>query len=246
VSIIFEIFDDLPRQGPGDDASTRRAFQMLTGLPVRPEILDIGCGSGAQTIALAQLCPGRITAIDIHDPFLQKVQQRAEAAGVAERVMPVNMSMTQLDLPNETFDIIWREGAIFITGFREGLAAWRRLLKSGGYLVTSEAAWFCDNPPAAAKEFWDACYPAIANVKTNTRVAEDAGYRVVGTFPLPSESWWTEYYRPLEPKLPALRAKYAHDAAALAELAFVEREIEIHREYSDAYGYEFYILQKPR
>lgn len=246
MSIIYEIFGGLPRQGPGDDASTRRAYHMLKELPPRPEILDVGCGSGAQTIALAQLCQGRITAVDVHDPFLQKVRQRAQAAGIAERVVPMNMSMTQLDFPDETFDVLWCEGAIFITGFREGLAAWRRLLKPGGHLVASESAWFCDNPPPEAKAFWDSCYPAIAAVKTNRRVAEEAGYRVAETFPLPAESWWTEYYRPLEPTLPALRAKYADDAASLAVIAEVQREIEIHRKYSDAYGYEFYVLQKPR
>ena len=49
----FELHRDLPREGPGDDASTLRALGMCTELPERPEILDIGCGPGMQTLALA-------------------------------------------------------------------------------------------------------------------------------------------------------------------------------------------------
>lgn len=241
--IIFEIFEDLPRQGPGDDASTRRAFEMLTDLPAKPEILDVGCGSGTQTIALARLCRGRITAVDVHEPVLDEVQRRAEAAGVAERVVPLNMSMTELDFPDETFDVIWSEGAIFIMGFRAGLTAWRPLLKPGGWLVVSEAVWFCDDPPAEAKAYWDACYPAITDPDSNGQMAEEAGYVVTGTFPLPAESWF-DFYRPLAPKLVTLRRKYAGDAAALSEIAECKREIEVFHKYSGAYGYQFFVLQK--
>jgi hypothetical protein len=52
-------------------------------------------------------------------------------------------------------------------------------------------------------------------------------------------------YDPLARKLPALRRKYATDSAALAEIQETEREIEMFRKYSDAYGYEFYVLQRP-
>jgi 2-polyprenyl-3-methyl-5-hydroxy-6-metoxy-1,4-benzoquinol methylase len=68
-SIIFELCETLPRQGPGSDACTRKDFEMLPGLPDRPEVLDIGCGSGMLTLELARLCSGcRITAMDIHQP----------------------------------------------------------------------------------------------------------------------------------------------------------------------------------
>lgn len=83
MTIIFEIFEDLPRQGPGLDECTRRAFEMLTGLPERPEILDVGCGAGTQTIALARLSPGRITAVDVHEPMLDELRRRAAEAGYA-------------------------------------------------------------------------------------------------------------------------------------------------------------------
>jgi hypothetical protein len=42
----------LPREGPGDNESTRRAYVMLKDLPERPQILDVVCGPGMQTVEL--------------------------------------------------------------------------------------------------------------------------------------------------------------------------------------------------
>lgn len=243
MTILFEIFEDLPRQGPGLDEFTRRAYEMLAGLPERPEILDIGCGSGTQTMELARLSPGRITAVDVHEPMLDTLRRRAAQEGAADRIVPLNMSMSELDFPDDCFDVIWAEGSIFVIGFQEGLRTWRRLLKPGGYMVVSEATWFVEEPPAEAKEFWDSCYPAITQARDNVRMAEEAGYEVVGTFRLPAESWF-EFYRPLGPKLEKLRKKYQGDEAALQEIAFCEKEMEVYQKYYASYGYTFFVLKK--
>lgn len=58
--IIAAFFAGLDRQGPGDDAQTRRALSFIDGLPPRPRIADIGCGTGRQTAVLASAlgaCP---------------------------------------------------------------------------------------------------------------------------------------------------------------------------------------------
>ena len=65
------LYGTLPRAGPGDDASTAKAYGMCDGLPAKPRILDIGCGPGAQTLALARLSEGTILALDLM-PHLQK------------------------------------------------------------------------------------------------------------------------------------------------------------------------------
>ncbi len=51
----IELYCSLPRGGPGDNVSTRRAFEMLEHLPDEPRILDLGCGPGMQTLELARL-----------------------------------------------------------------------------------------------------------------------------------------------------------------------------------------------
>jgi hypothetical protein len=61
----YEVFENIPRQGPGLNAYTRKAFgQIEKELPEIPEILDIGCGKGMQTLELARLSQGAITAVD--------------------------------------------------------------------------------------------------------------------------------------------------------------------------------------
>ncbi len=236
--------ENLPRQGPGSNACTRKAFSMLADLPAQPEILDIGCGGGMQTVELARTCPGcRITATDIHQPFLDQLARNAASAGVSDRITTVRASMDDLPFDDGSFDVLWAEGSIFIIGFREGLVAWRRLLRPGGYLCLTEAAWFVENPSPEAVAFWNDCYPAITTVAANRAIAEDAGYEVVATFPLPASAWW-DYYTPRSKRLADLRQKVADNPGAEAQVEFADREVAVYREHADEYGYEFFILQK--
>jgi ubiquinone/menaquinone biosynthesis C-methylase UbiE len=244
MSFIFTMHEGLPRQGPGSNECTRKAFSMLKDLPDRPEVLDIGCGSGMQTIELARICPGcRITAVDIHQPFLDDLARRASAAGVGERITTVRASMDDLPFEDAAFDVLWAESSVFIVGFEEGLRMWKRLLRPGGYLCLTEAAWFADEPSPEAAAFWNECYPAIKRAPENCAIAENAGYEVVATFPLPGSVWWDNYYMPLKQRLPDLKKVAAGNPDAESQIAFSEREIGIFREHGDEYGYEFFVLR---
>ena len=53
-ALFFELFTGLPRQGPGSTPSTRRALGLVPGVGPRTRVLDIGCGTGAQTLVLAE------------------------------------------------------------------------------------------------------------------------------------------------------------------------------------------------
>jgi len=53
-SYFHEIYESIPHQGPGERQSTERALRLLPTLTPEDRILDIGCGSGAQTIDLAR------------------------------------------------------------------------------------------------------------------------------------------------------------------------------------------------
>lgn len=245
ISFIFTMHEGLPRQGPGNNECTRKAFSMLNNLPDQPKILDIGCGAGMQTIELARICPdGHVTAVDIHQPYLDDLARKAAAAGVGDRITTLQASMDDLPFEDASFDIIWAESSIFIVGFGEGLKSWKRLLRPGGYLCVTEAVWFTDLPSPEAVAFWDDCYPAITSVSENGAIAEGAGYDVITTFPLPGSVWWDNYYTPLLERLPDLKASAAGDPDKEALVAFSEREIAMHREHGDEYGYQFFILRR--
>ncbi len=244
ISFIFTMHEGLPRQGPGSNECTRKAFSMLDNLPDRPEILDIGCGGGMQTIELARVCPGcRLTAVDVHQPFMDDLDRKANAAGVGDRITTVQASMDDLPFEDASFDVLWAESSIFVVGFEEGLRLWKRLLRQEGYACVTEAVWFTDRPSPEAVAFWNDCYPAITSVKETAAKAERAGYEVVATFPLPGSVWWDHYYTPLLERLPDLKEAAAGDPDREALVAFSEREIEMHREHGDEYGYAFFILK---
>ena len=124
--IFYEIFELLPRQGPGDEASTKKAFQKLTELPQSPEILDIGCGVGKQTLDLVKLTSGKITALDKHSPFIEILKRNIIKGGYSERISCVVGDMTSMDFVDKSFDLIWCEGAVFIMGFEDALKSWKR------------------------------------------------------------------------------------------------------------------------
>jgi len=135
MQIFFEIHSGLPREGPGDSRSTKRAFALLSDLPPEPHVLDIGCGPGMQTLDLARLTRGQIVALDNHQPFLDELSARARRAGLGSRVQAIYGDMEDLPFPRASFDLIWAEGSIYIFGFEKGLRAWKTLLRAGGYLA---------------------------------------------------------------------------------------------------------------
>ena len=74
----YRIFESIPRQGPGCAGATKHVFSLIPPLPGDAKILDIGCGSGTQTLDLAGLAPGTITAVDNHQPFLDMLNAKAK------------------------------------------------------------------------------------------------------------------------------------------------------------------------
>ena len=122
--LLIDFYRRALRQGPGGEAETRRALD-LAGLDrTRPlKIADIGCGTGAGSLLLARELDARITAVDFLPEFLEELQARARALGLADRIAPLNCSMDALPFAAEEFDLILSEGAVYNMGFEAGIAA---------------------------------------------------------------------------------------------------------------------------
>lgn len=240
--LFFEVHADLYREGPGDDESTLRAYAMLPNLPPAPRILDIGCGPGAQTLALLRNTPAQIIAVDNHQPFLDFLAQRMKNESFSSQLRLVNSSMFELAF-DEKFDVLWSEGAIYIIGFEKGLREWKRWLKPGGCAAVTEITWLKPNPPQEIWDYWMTAYPGMADADENLRRLAAAGYREIGHFTIPTSAWLDEYYLPIETRIARLRETYAGDADAQAQLDEHALEIEMYRKYGEWYGYVFYVMQ---
>jgi SAM-dependent methyltransferase len=245
MSLFRELTEGLPRQGPGSPEATLRALGLARGLPPRPRILDVGCGPGAQTIELARATGGEIVAVDLHQRFLDELVERAAAAGVSAQITPLKASMLEMDFADHSFDLVWSEGAIYIMGFAAGLRAWRRLLKPGGWIAVSELSWLVPDPPAETAEFWARNYPGMRSIERNCQIINAAGYVGADGFVLPVRDWWDNYYGPGETRVAQLREKYAGDRDTLAILDQAQREYDLFRAHSDAYGYVYYVMRRP-
>lgn len=245
MDIIYEVFNaDLPRQGPGDNKSTKKAFSYLTDLPLKPFILDVGCGNGMQTLELARLTNGRIIALDNHQPYLDELDRRVKNMKFSHRISTINQSMLDMKFDVNRFDIIWSEGAAYIYGFEKALKDWQLFLKEKGYLVISELCWFKENHPKEIHNYLMSEYPVMKSVKQNKRTIDSKGLELIFHFNIPESSWWDNYYIPVEKNINKLHKKYQNDNEALELLELFKLEIEMFKNYSEYYGYTFFIMRK--
>jgi ubiquinone/menaquinone biosynthesis C-methylase UbiE len=216
----LQLAKDLLREGLSK--YTRKAFHMLPGLD-KPCILDVGCGSGVPTLELARLSQGEIIGIDIHQPSLDRLTRKIKEAGLSDRVKVIKGSMVNMDFPDESFDIIWSEGSIFVIGFERGLKEWQRFLKPDGFLVVHDE---------------------IGDITEKLAQISSCGYDLLEYFTLNEDTWWTEYYAPLEKRINEMRTEHADDPGTLAELDSDQREIDLFKKNPGRYCSVFFIMKE--
>ncbi|MCC5929397.1 MAG: class I SAM-dependent methyltransferase [Cyclobacteriaceae bacterium] len=243
VDYFIEFYKRLDRQGPGDDKYTGMAFRLLEPLPHNPRILDVGCGSGRQTLALARMSFCEITAVDVYDCFLDKLKENANCETLKGSITTLNASMCRLPFDNHQFDLIWSEGSIYIMGFEKGLKEWKRLLKPGGYLVVSEISWLQREVPAEIRDFWNTAYPEIGTVSEKLRVIEKCGYRPLAHLTLPEYGWQQNYYHLMKAEKHEFLKLYGHleEARKVLETE-MELEMSLYNKYKAYYSYVFYVM----
>lgn len=240
----LKLMQGLPRLAPGGREHTARALSLAGSLPVRPRILDIGCGSGSSALVLAEITGGEVTAVDLHQRFLDELAQRAGAAGLAGRVHPVKADMAALAFPPETFDLIWAEGSIYLMGVDAALEAWRPLLRRGGCLAFSEIYWLTQEPPEEARAFFALDCPLMRRPADDLSALRARGFTPLGDFALPAEAWTRGYYDPLEARLPGFLAEHGHVPQAREAAEAMRTEIGIFRRHHGSYGYVFHVARR--
>lgn len=211
---------DLLREGL--NKYTRKAFLMLPKLD-KPRILDVGCGSGVPTMELARLSNGEIIALDINQNLLEVLRGKIEKAGLLDTVKAVKCSILDMKFPDESFDIIWAEGSISVIGFERGLQEWKRFLKPNGFMVIHDEK---------------------GNVTQKLEQISSCGYELLGYFILNEDTWWAEYFAPLEKLICETRTKYADDPKVLEVLHNAQWEIDMFKKNPKLNSSVFFIMKK--
>ncbi|WP_329044887.1 class I SAM-dependent methyltransferase [Amycolatopsis sp. NBC_01488] len=148
-------YDRLVGVNPGYHRHLRISAKRL-GLPVRPRILDAGCGTGASTAALLAVAPGaRITAIDASAEMLA----RARAKPWPDTVEFVHTPVEELSHVDGTFDAVF--AAYLLRNLADPDAQLKRLhglLRPGGRIAVHE---YSVRDSRRARWAWNAVCGAI-------------------------------------------------------------------------------------
>lgn len=237
------LFGGMEKLGPGDNAHTLHVLRLLLKQDFHV-IVDAGCGSGRQTLALAHALGTPVHAVDTHQPFLTDLAQRAEAQQVQHWVQAHCMDMKDIPGAFPSIDLLWSEGAAYNIGFANALSLWAPAVVPGGFAVVSELCWLVqqESAPAAVRDFFHTGYPDMRSVQENSASAVRAGFKLLGTHTLPRESWVDGYYDTLAPRAKAL---LDHADASVREFAAETiREIAVFEQFENSYGYVFFLLQR--
>lgn len=137
---------------PGGAAEVAR---VLEGLDLRgAAALDIGCGSGGITAALARdHGAARVVGVDVEAPVCAAARRRVAAAGLAARVEIRQVAPGPLPFPDESFDLVFSKDSIVHIADKEALARdVFRLLRPGGWFAASDWLTARDGPPSPEME----------------------------------------------------------------------------------------------
>ena len=244
INLICKYYSLLERQGPGSPEITIKALSFIENLTDNSRIVDLGCGTGGQTMVLAQHAPGHITGIDLFPTFIDIFNSNARKMKFQDRVEGIQGSMDNLSFQPEELDLIWSEGAIYNIGFEKGLKEWRKFLKPGGYIAVSEATWFTEERPAEIDEFWQDAYPGIDTVSNKVSQMQKAGYIPIASFILPENCWIEHFYDHQVSAQEIFLNKQAGNKMAEEFIANQRHETQLYYKYKEYYGYAFYIGKK--
>lgn len=231
----FTVHCDLPREGPGEAADVHWAIDQL-GLSGAVDVLDAGCGPGADLEVFAQALPeARITGLDKIDDFAKSAANRVAKFGL--RVSAAQGDMSKITGP---YDLIWCAGALYFMGVTTGLQTWKSSLQSGGAVVFSEPVLRTTPATPGAQAFWEE-YPQITDLKGINAQVSAAGYTTCAHRMIVGAPWQA-YYDPMQTRIDMLRAQNP-DAALTKALDENQLEIDRWRAAKDDVAYALMIVK---
>lgn len=243
-SYFYEAFQGLPRLSPGGIGSRRK---MMSSIPKEEEIsiLEIGCGMGESTLALAERFPkARIIAIDLHQDYIRQLNQVMAHKNLAQRVQGLVMSVHEMQFPLGQFDVIWAEGSVYLTGFETALRDWAKYLRPNGLLICNDLCWKAATIPLESKGPIQGVLGEFSSIEEHLTLGETLGYDCLLQWIQPNSDWVDGYYDPLEQNLRGLELKYPDQAEVAEVIANLRHEMELFYRHFNLYGYVCFVFQR--
>jgi len=128
--------DDLLEDAVMATEDTVRRMQLLGPLAGK-RVLDVGCGTGAWSVHLAE-AGAEVWAVDISPGSISMVERRGRLKGVSARIHAAVMSATDLDFPDAHFDVVHGMNIIHHLDVDTFGAEIARVLRHDGIAVFSE------------------------------------------------------------------------------------------------------------
>jgi ubiquinone/menaquinone biosynthesis C-methylase UbiE len=108
------------------------------------KVLDVGCGPGTDTVALAHLVgpTGQVVGIDFNPTFVAQADDRAVQAGVKLWVTHQQADATALPFESHRFDACRSERLLqHVHHPEQAVAEMVRITRPGGWIVVVDADW---------------------------------------------------------------------------------------------------------
>ncbi|WP_333767129.1 methyltransferase domain-containing protein [Streptomyces sp. IBSBF 2435] len=157
--ITLDLYEDLwgehvhhgfwdPGEVPGANGADRHAatdrlvreLVGFTGVPAGSKVLDVGCGIGGPALHLAGAMGCRVEGVTLSARQAARANEKAQAAGVADRARFHRRDALATGYPDEAFDVVWAlESLMHIPDRPAFFAEALRLLRPGGTLAV--ATW---------------------------------------------------------------------------------------------------------
>jgi cyclopropane fatty-acyl-phospholipid synthase-like methyltransferase len=183
-----------------------------------PAILDIGCGTGVPTVWLAENLGGSITAIDTDKDSLSWLREKIKERKLENLVTVFNISVFDLTLKVDPFDIILAEGVLTVVGFGKAFPGIIGMLRKNGYFIIHDEY----------KDHREKC-DFISNNHC----------QIISTLFLDEGIWWNDYYKHLETDISSVKDKQIRDLFR-SDL----KEIELYRKNPKLFRSIYYIIKK--
>jgi SAM-dependent methyltransferase len=152
---------------------TEHLASIVAWLPVGTgprRIADLGCGTGAGTLALLTRFPeAQVTAVDSSDAHLRRLREKAAAAGVADRVRTVSADLDLHAWPEMgAQQLVWASASLHhMADPARTLRQVHDLLAPGGLFAVVELAGFPrflpEGAPQTAPGLEERCHAVLAD-----------------------------------------------------------------------------------